>query len=63
MKEIDLASFTDYEDAITWLDDKMFRIWSDDKTTTEEVKGEISFVNGQFRVGVIKLSSQMELEV
>lgn len=57
MKEIDIKSFTHLFDAMEFLENSLF----DAVPSTSEIDGEISFINGQWRVGVILNNRQKEI--
>ncbi len=57
MKTVELESFTDINDAILWMENNLI----DYSLNYDDVKGEITLINGNWRVGIIINSSQMEL--
>lgn len=59
MREISLASFTDIYDAMLWLEQYLLDFQS---MGYEDIKGEITLVNNEWRVGVITDTSQLEME-
>lgn len=59
MKEINLQSFTDLYDATLWLEQRMLDYQNMGYT---DIKGEITLINGEWRVGVITDTSQKEFD-
>lgn len=57
MKEITIQDFVHLEDAIFFLEDSLV----DGLFSTDEVDGEIKYINGMWRVGVILNNRQKEL--
>lgn len=58
MKEILMDSFHDLDDAFYWLEHNITELHYDGH---EDIKGEIIFVNNQWRVSVMTETAQGEL--
>lgn len=59
MKTIEISDFFDLDEAMIWLEDRLV----DYALEYEDVKGEISLIDGSWRVGVITGSRQMEFDI
>lgn len=62
MKEIDLNIFDNLDEASIWLEDVIGTrsVFLNEETQT--LRGEISFIGGRWRVGVIVEDKQMEFD-
>lgn len=61
MRNIVLKSFTSFEDAVYWMENEFLFLRDFDKET--DIRAEISMIDGNYRVGVITNTSQLEMEV
>ena len=57
MKEIRLKEFHDLDEAVLYLESQLWDLSSD----YEDIKGEISLIDGSWRVGIITDTRQVEL--
>lgn len=59
MKEINLESFTDVDDALLWLEHEIIPFVHEGY---DDIKGEITLIDSMWRVSVMTNSRQIEMD-
>ncbi len=59
MRSIRLESFNNLEDAIMWIEHELYEL----ELEYSDLKGEIEFIDGRWRVSVVTNSRQLEMKV
>ncbi len=59
MKEFRLESFTNLEDAMMFLENELYEL----EVEHDDLKAEITLIDGQWRVGIMVETRQLELNV
>lgn len=60
MRQIDIDTFSNLEDACIWLEEKLDHYYFEEEC--EDIKGEIVLIDGKFRTSIITNTSQGELD-